>query len=85
MDVPQTATLTVRWDGQPPRTITRDMGVGGRAAVSLDETVPGPGNWNGTVEMRCAPGWCAETVSIYADNLKRGTVASHPQVKWGCK
>lgn len=81
----QTVKLTIRWDGQPPTDTSRVIGVGGREAFDLAAYVPGPGNWNGTVEMSCSPGECAEVVSIYADNLKRGTVASHPQVKWRCR
>lgn len=85
MGVPQAVSITVRWDAQPPRSVTRTVAAGGREAFNLEDFTPGNGNWNGTVEMSCSPGWCAESVSIYADNLKRGVVASHPQVKWGCR
>lgn len=85
MGVPQTVRLVIRWDGQPAVTPSKTMAVGGREAFNLADYVPGNGNFNGTVEMSCSPGWCAEAVSIYADTLKRGTVASHPQVKWGCR
>jgi hypothetical protein len=83
--VPQTVRLVIRWDGQAPIGTARTIAVGGREAFTLEQFVPATGNWNGTVEMSCSPGTCAEVVSIYADNLKRGTVASHPQVKWRCR
>jgi hypothetical protein len=82
--VPQTIRLVIRWDGASPVPLSSTLAVGGRWAIPIADYVPGGGNWNGTAEATCDPDGCPSTVSIYADNLKRGTVASHPAIEWEC-
>lgn len=83
---PITVTVTTRFIGQQPRPWSATLGPGERWELNLADVAPMP-LWtvhNAVVTIECSVAWCPAWATIYAEPLKRGVVASHPDIKWGC-
>jgi hypothetical protein len=78
--------LAIQFVGQPVRVIALPIAAGDRWEYNLAEaaTMPLTSIHNATVKIDCDPAWCPTWATIYADSLRRGTVASHPEIQWGC-
>lgn len=84
--MPQTLTLTVAFIGgnRTTRSYTRAPGERWEENLATFAEFPLVSIHNATVKVECSPMFCPTWATIYADTLKRGSTASHPEIKWGC-
>lgn len=84
--VAQTVAMVVTFVGRQPVPVTFTVQPGQRWEYNLADAAQMPltGVHNALVRLTCDPGWCPVWATMYADALRRGSVASHPDIKWGC-
>ncbi|HEY3499460.1 MAG TPA: hypothetical protein VGK73_32445 [Polyangiaceae bacterium] len=78
--------MVVMFVGQPAVPVVITKNPGERWEYNLADAAPMPltSIHNATVRVSCSPGWCPVWATMYADALRRGSVASHPEIQWGC-
>lgn len=82
----QSVTLTVAFIGGNRTARTYTAAPGGRWEANLADFAEFAltSVHNATVKVECSPMFCPTWATIYADTLKRGSTASHPEIIWGC-